>query len=448
MKISCQFDREYQKFLSLIPRSLDPSKKQNPKHFTRIRKLPLPKLLVFLLHMVGAGRTEGVDIEAGRFFKNARRSGLWPEAQAIHRSALTKARSKVSWTLFRDIQRDAIDLARELWPTRPEDLWHGMSVLAIDGSKYTLPATDELRREFDPDSGLENPGKGHYPQCLVSTLYDAMRRLPISRTVMPANTSEREQAVELLPDAPLDSVVLFDRGYPSFELLQYLDREFAGRFLVRCPATGTFSAVSRFVKSGKAEDVISIQPPLVFENNLNPEDRKRLRPLVVRCIRMQSEDGTISVLLTDLIEADVYPREEILALYYLRWRVEEGYRDEKIVLDVEKFHGRSPNSVRQELFAAMIVTVIARTMAALTEQAHEMGNVRCQNKNAVMTLACEAAVLTPEDSVAALALFHEMLEEMARVKYYPPKGTRPPQPRVAKSAPNKWRRKRRQAVSH
>jgi hypothetical protein len=33
-----------------------------------------------------------------------------------------------------------------------------MSVFAFDGSQYDLPATEEIRKEFDHDSGLENNG--------------------------------------------------------------------------------------------------------------------------------------------------------------------------------------------------------------------------------------------------------------------------------------------------
>ncbi len=58
---------------------------------------------------------------------------------------------------------------------------------------YLLHATPEIRNEFDPDSGLENDGKGHYPQCLVSTAYDVFRRMPIGRVVNPCDSSERER---------------------------------------------------------------------------------------------------------------------------------------------------------------------------------------------------------------------------------------------------------------
>lgn len=53
-------------------------------------------------------------IKSGEFFKAAQRSGLWSEAQAVHRSAVTRAGKKVSWTVFRNILKDAVALAYQL----------------------------------------------------------------------------------------------------------------------------------------------------------------------------------------------------------------------------------------------------------------------------------------------------------------------------------------------
>jgi len=102
-------------------------------------------------------------------------------------------------------------------------------LFAIDGSKYNLPASVALRAASDPDSGLDRPGKGHYPQCLVSTACDVFRRLPIARTVQPiALANEREEAKALVPHIPKGGILLFDRGYPSYDLADYLIRHYQG----------------------------------------------------------------------------------------------------------------------------------------------------------------------------------------------------------------------------
>lgn len=376
-------------------------------------------------------------MKAGEFFRTARRSGLWPEAQAVHHSAVSKARKKIHWSAFQDIHRDALALAYKFFPDDPRFTWHGMSAFAVDGSKYDLPATDEIRREFDPKSGLQYVGKGHYPQCLVSTAYDIFRRLAVDRTVVPVNSSERDQVKPLLKFIRAGSVLLFDRGYPSYELILYLIRRFKGYFLFRCPAQSTFPAVHAFIESGKEEDEICIDPTGKYLNKTPNKLRKELKAVKLRVVKLVSPDGTVSVLLTNLYDKTKFSAQEIVSLYFKRWELETWYRDEKDVLEIEEFHGKSSNSIRQELFAVMIMSVIARTLMALSQPSG--GHSRePQFKNAVMTLASEAAALTAEDPAKAVGVFLEILEEIRRVIYYRPKKPRPAPPRVSKRSVNKW----------
>ena len=377
-------------------------------------------------------------MKSGEFFRQARRNGLWSGAEAIHRSALTKARRKIGWQVFRDILNRAVLLAYELWPKESRFLWHGMSVFAIDGSKYTLPASQEIRNEFDPKSGLQNPGKGHFPMCLVSTAYDVFRRLPIVRTVVPVDSSEREEAKELLPFIPARSVLLFDRGYPSFELITYLLEQFDGFFIFRCQAQSTFSAVQTFLKSRKSEATLWITPSSNYLSKIPPAHRKGVKPIKLRVVRLTSPDGSVSVLLTNLHDRKRFARDEIITLYFRRWEVESYYRDEKVFLELDRFHSKTCNGVRQELFAAMIMSVISRTLMQLSTQTFLDNSRELQFKNTIMTLASEAAVLAPEDPEKAVKIFDEILEDISRVIYYRPKKPRAPQTRVTKRKRNKW----------
>jgi hypothetical protein len=264
------------KFIGLIPKQIDPTYQKSPKHFIRNRKLPFPKLIVFLLSIVANGKNKGIDTKSAEFAKNARRSGLWPGAEEVHRSAVTKARNKVDWKIFENIFHDAVDLAYVLFPEDPSFTWHGMSVFAFDGSTYILPASDEIRQEFDPNSGLENNGRGHYPECLVSTAYDVFRRIPVARTVVSKeNACERTEAKNMIPYIPPHNVILFDRGYPGYELIDYLQMNYAGHFIFRCPATNTFPSVEKFIKSEKQEGEIFIDPSSKFLKKVSKEDKKK-----------------------------------------------------------------------------------------------------------------------------------------------------------------------------
>ena len=439
MQDVCQGYDLIEKFINIIPKEISPEHKQTSHDFTRDRCLPFHKTAALVLSITADGADQGVDNKCGKFFRNARRSGLWPDAEAVHRSSVTKARRKIPWEVFQDILRDSVNMTYDIWTEDDERfLWHGMSVFATDGSKYNLPATDEIRKHFDPGSGLDNKGKGHYPQCLVSTVYDVFRRLPIARTVVGINGSEREEMKNPAPFVPPGSVRMFDRGYPGYGTLLFLNNNHSGYWLFRCPATGTFPAVEEFVKSGKEEDVIYITPSNKFKNKVSINERKKLNPLKVRVIRLESPDGTVSVLLTNLFGRNRFRCSEIRELYFKRWRVEEYYRDEKVTLKIEKFHSRNVNGILQEFYAAMIMSVISRCLMMITSRYLLPAQQEVQFKNAIITMASEAAILVTDEPEQAVVIFREILTEIARVKYYRPSEPRPSQPRVNKSPSNKW----------
>jgi hypothetical protein len=176
-----------------------------------------------------------------------------------------------------------------------------MSVFAFDGSKYDLPATEEIRKEFDQDSGLENNGRGHYPQCLVSTAYDVFRRLPVARTVESIKeANEREEAKKLIVHIPAKNLLCFDRGYPSYEFILWLNEHYNGYYLFRCSASNTFPAVEKFLQSGKTDEIIWIDPSQNYRRQIPIESRNQLCPLKLRVVRLVSPEGVVSVLLTNL----------------------------------------------------------------------------------------------------------------------------------------------------
>jgi Transposase DDE domain len=419
--------------------------------FSRRRKLPLAHLIVLLLSLVASGRDKGVATKLGEFFTVARRSGLWPERHSPHRSALTKARAKLPWQALATLLRRTVVLAYEVFPPREEYLWHGMSVFAFDGSHYTLPATEAIRQAFDPHSGLDSPGRGHYPQCLVTTSYDVFRRLPIGRTICALQDGdERAQAQRLLSLLPPNSVSLFDRGFPSYGFLHALHHQ-AHRYVMRCPATSTFPAVVAFVRSGRAETVLWLTPSDTFTRHRTSTQRRTRTLLRLRAIRLVAPDGTVSVLLTNLMDSRRFPRTAIIALYWRRWAVETHYRDEKTLQQIEQFHSRTPDGIRQELFAILIGCVIARTLTALAVPSESIETaqslVRPQLKNALMSFARDAALLMPAHPAHALVILQELLQAIRQVKYYKPKSPRPSRPRVNKHPANKWQADRQKKLN-
>lgn len=367
---------------------------------------------------------------------------MLPEAAAVHRSSISKARKKLPWQIFEDLAYEAVSLAYDVLSKAPKHLWHGMSVYAFDGSKYDLPATEQIRKEFDSKSGLNHSGKGHYPQCLVSTAYDVFRRLPVGRTISSIdNGNEREDAKTLISrHIPSGNLLCFDRGYPSYEFILWLQNNYDGHYLFRCPGSNTFPAVEEFLRSGEQEAIIRIDPSKKYSQKLPLDQRAALKSVKTRAVRMESPDGTVSILLTSLLDVVKISRDELVGLYFRRWEVENYYRDEKTFLEIEKFHSRTPDGIRQELFAIMVMALISRMLMFIADETAEgrKGANEPQFKNTIMTIASDMAVFVSKDPLRTLEIFKEILAEISRVRYYRAKKPRPSQPRVCKRPLNKW----------
>ncbi len=70
----------------------------------------------------------------------------------------------------------------------------------------------------------------------------------------------------------------------------------------------------------------------------------------------------------------------MVELYFRRWAIEDRYRTGKVALEIEKFHGRTSNSIRQELFALAIMSVIARTLMVLASRRQAKGKRNSSSK--------------------------------------------------------------------
>ncbi|HYQ90503.1 MAG TPA: transposase [Candidatus Competibacteraceae bacterium] len=142
--------------------------------------------------------------------------------------------------------------------------------------------------------------------------------------------------------------------------------------------------------------------------------------------------------MTNLIDTTRFSADAMMALYFRRWGVETYYRDEKTSLAIETFHSQTENGIRQERFAILIMAVIARLLMRLTTASDPPSRAEPQFEHAIITLAHEAYLLTPQGPELAFLIFSELLNEIARVRYYRPKTPRPSPPRVSKKPINKW----------
>ena len=431
------------KIISIIPVVLNPLFSTNTKDFSRNRKLTLSSVFTFILSISSSGGNKGLAIKISEFFRNAERSNLIDGVNSINKSSIIKARNKIPWQEFEFSLDRAVEVAYENFPKSKKYQWKDLSVYAVDGSKYTLPSSDILREEFDPNSGFDKKkrGKGHYPQCLVSTIYDVFRRIPIARSIAPTHTSERDEFLKLLHKIPSNGLFVFDRGYPSYEMFYQLNHKYQGYWLFRSPTSQTFTEVKKFLQSGENDGIIYLNPGSSFRKKYNTSIEEN-EVIKLRIIVSTNLNGDKTVFLTNMFDEIVFKTEDLCDLYYKRWEVEVNYRNEKESLDIDYFHSKNPNGIKQELYAVAIMTIFTRLTAAISTNEEDIFYKEPQFKNAILTFANDTVIFISKNIKRAVNIFKQLIESIKKIKYYKPKKKRKEYSRISKRAFNKWIRAR------
>jgi hypothetical protein len=186
---------------------LDRTRKR-PEDFTRERKMPFKKLMYFLLSMIKESSQNALE----RYFAKT--------GEVIHMSqqAFSEARKKLKWEGLRELFETTVQTMYQGMTKR----WRGYRLLAIDGSKINLPNDPRLREYF----GTIGAGNSS-PYAQGSILYDIENDLVVDARLEPLAVDERTLAGEHIRKLTEigtsgKELILFDRGYPSMELIGQL----------------------------------------------------------------------------------------------------------------------------------------------------------------------------------------------------------------------------------
>jgi hypothetical protein len=298
--------------------------------------MPFKKLIYFLLSMIKESSQNALE----RFFEKI------GEDIYLSQQAFSEARQKLKWEAFREL----FDITVEVPYQGEIERWNGFRVMAIDGSKINLPNDRPLRDYFG------TVGAGNSSPCAQgSILYDILNDLIVDARIEPMSTDERTLAREHLEKlAGMASfgkeLVLFDRGYPSVELIQWLQEKRID-FVMRVR-----EKFDRGIDAlGRGEHEIELE-------------KGGVGPIAVRVIKFRLPSGEIETLISSL-KGKEYPMGIFKGLYFKRWPIETKYDEVKKKLEVENFSGRLVDNIRQDFYATMYLTNIA---GGLYEEAQEL----------------------------------------------------------------------------
>ena len=312
-------------------------------------------------------RKHSNQAELDQFFKTIRDKK--EATQHVTKSAFSQARLQFSSTVFTDVNHQFI---KHIYKSPLHyKTWKGFRLCAIDGTSIRLPNEPNITEHFGVQKG--KPNQADCAMGMASVFYDVLNHQVIDSTIQPNNTSEKKCAAQHLQYSDENDLIIYDRGYPGFWLYA-LHTKLKRKFCMRAK-TNQCLLVKEFINSNKKQSVVTYFPNKPSIKTCE-ENKLSTAPISLRLVRVDLPNGA-EVLITNLMDSEVYEAKLFKALYHQRWGIEENYKRLKQWLEIENFSGKSALSVQQDFYAKILASNLT---ALMTMAAQIIANTKIKNR--------------------------------------------------------------------
>jgi Insertion element 4 transposase N-terminal/Transposase DDE domain len=249
-------------------------------------------------------------------------------------------------------------------------------LVAVDGTTFTVPDTDENDAQFGRPGTGRGDGKGAYPQAQAACVIELGTHAVFDARLEPYRVSENTLIEEMFTALRPGMLVLADRGVYAYQRW------------IRAAATG--ADLLWRVPSNLVLRPVEILADGSYLAEITPPKKSGLAPFRVRVIEYTLPavaDGKDKLyrLMTTILDPAQAPAKDLAVLYHERWDIEGFFKQIKSVqLNADRiFRSKSPEGVRQEFWAHLGVHYA--TMRIAVDAAHQVNldPDRISHKNTV-----------------------------------------------------------------
>jgi len=311
--------------------------REKETYFTRnTAKMTFQQLIGFVLSLPKAS----MQAEVNRFLRE------FNSLETMAKTSLAEARLKISPYAFSAINDFIVGRA---YQGNDYKSFKGYRLVAVDGSVFDVNAGAE-----ESFGSLKTPGNP-VVKAKVLALVDVLNDLTLEAIMGGYAENERDQAIEaieyLREKARLYDLYIFDRGFPSRELIGELENK-GLHFLMRVSS----NFVKAVTQADKVDQVIQIKDDSGIIRNL-------------RVVNIVLPTGEIEKLITNEFGFSI---DELKEIYRLRWGIERKYLELKERLQIENFTSNRLELILQDFYA----TVAVSNLVSLAKQEAQWRNER------------------------------------------------------------------------
>lgn len=349
--------------------------------------------------------------------------------------AISHARARLGFLPLMRLHEELVKSRKPVGST-----FHGLRVKAIDGTEFTIPDTEANVEIFGRHQGSRGPAA--YPSVRgLFTVEVASHRICDGR-FFPCHLHESTPLQPLLKALGPGDLLLMDRGLTSFCSIHTCIKQ-KTNFLLR------FSGHWRpkfLRKLRNGDTLMRFKASQVARGNLPEAERDVTYDL--RVIEYRVGKGELVRLVTDLLDADEYPAEELANLYHERWDCEIAYKELKsqlVAVTASKqqthFRSKTPVGVIQEGWGMVIAHTLVRELMVEGAEVAEISPREISFTNSLEVIKQSFGSFQASGSRQRAKLRDELIQQIGRCKIDRPRRKRQ-YPRVVKRKMSNFRLKR------
>lgn len=299
--------------------------------------------------------------------------------------------------------------------------FRGFRLLAIDGTRLTLPDEKALREFY----GTAKNGNGtHNAQARMVLLQSALTRIPIAYQLQPVKIGEITMARQLSSHLRANDLLLLDSGYFSYGLLWDIQRRQAF-FCLRIQRRINLRTVRRF--DGCRDRLVRWAP----KDSRGQWRREGLPPFMdLRLIEYKVPGYRTIKLLTNVLSRHRLSYQDfsrlttapgvgeklLPGLYHMRWQIETSYAELKQELQMEGgLRSKQPAGIAFEVAGHVVLYLLVRWLILEAAIEHGLNPLRISFRNALRELQqMWATIVVSSPRWVERVLLPRLLERIAQ----------------------------------
>jgi hypothetical protein len=347
------------------------------------------------------------------------------------RSTLCEARQRLGIAPLSYLADQVIQL--QATPQTPQTFYRGLRLMALDSFVVDLPDSPANDHAFGRPGSGRSPAA--FPQARVLALCEVGTHILWRTQIKPCRRSEVVMAPALLRHLQENMLILWDRGFLSFDLVRQV-RQRKAHLLARVKSNLVFQPFRR-LSDGSMLTKLYASP-----RHRNRDEEWVVVRLIEYTLRESGQESKKHRLLTTLQDAGRHPAKRLITLYHERW-------EEELAIDEFKTHQRerpvlrseTPAGVVQEITGLLLAHYVVRVLMCEAATRDGLAPRRLSFAGTLNVLRCRWPEC-PKSRRGQRRWYEEVLAEI--VEEILPERRNRINPRVIKRKMSKWKKKRPQ----